>query len=185
MKPGDHPEFFRMAAPPGASRESSIVLDREGRFWHEGERVENQSLERAMRTWIARHPDSGRLILTNGYDWCYFKAEGAPFVVESVRIEERERAVDVGDGGDGGGANAPKVTLMLFDGSVEPLDPSALSVTPDGAVYARVKGGAFEARFSRHAQAELGPLLASAEPPVLQIAGVLYSLAPRAEAPAQ
>jgi hypothetical protein len=176
MKPGDHPEFFRMAAPPGASRESSIVLDREGRFWHEGERVENQALERAMRSWIARHPDDGRLILTNGYDWCYFRSDDAPFVVDSVRIE------GLSEGASDSGA-APKVTLQLFDGSEEPLDPGALSVTPDGAVYARVKGGAFEARFSRHAQAELGPLLTSAEPPVLRIAGVSYSLAERAPAP--
>jgi hypothetical protein len=29
-----------------------------------------------MRSWIARHPHDGRLILTNGYDWCYFQAEG-------------------------------------------------------------------------------------------------------------
>src|SRR3954468_16729478 len=80
MKPGDHPDFFRFAPPPGASRESAIVLDREGRFWHEGERVEHPALERALRGWIARHPDDGRLILTNGYDWCYFRAEGAPYV---------------------------------------------------------------------------------------------------------
>lgn len=174
MKPGDHPEFFRMAAPAGASRESSIVLDREGRFWHEGERVENQALERAMRSWISRHPDDGRLILTNGYDWCYFRAEDAPFVVESVHIEGVSESAPEG-------RPAPKVTLRLFDSSEEPLDPRTLSVTPDGAVYARVKGGAFEARFSRHAQAELGPLLASAEPPVLEIGGILYSLAARAD----
>jgi hypothetical protein len=182
MKPGDHPEFFRMAAPPGASRESSIKLDREGRFWHAGERVENQALERAMRSWIARHPDNGRLILTNGYDWCYFHAEDAPYVVDSVRLEAPpDPSADP--------ASAPTASLRLFDGSEEPLDPSALSVTPDGEVYARVKGGAFEARFSRHAQAELGPLLLSAEPPVLQIAGISYPLAARpknaAEAPAQ
>ena len=40
MKPGDHPEFFRFPAPEGRSRESTILLDREGRFWHDGELVE-------------------------------------------------------------------------------------------------------------------------------------------------
>jgi hypothetical protein len=177
MKPGDHPEFFRMAAPPGASRESSIVLDREGRFWHEGERVENQALERAMKSWIARHPDDGRLILTNGYDWCYFRADDAPYLVESVRIGGLQESAA------GGHAGSQKVTLRLSDDTEEPLDPKALTVTPDGAVYARVKGGSFEARFSRHAQAELGPLLASAEPPVLHVAGVDYPLAERAPSP--
>ena len=49
MKPGEHPEFYRIAPPEGGSRESSIVLDREGHFWHEGEIVENRALEMAMR----------------------------------------------------------------------------------------------------------------------------------------
>lgn len=181
MKPGDHPDFFRMAAPEGASRESSIVLDREGRFWHEGARVENQALERAMKRWIARHPDDGRLILTNGYDWCYFKAEDAPLIVESLRYGE-----PAGEAPDGAAITTviPSITtgvaLRLSDDSEEPLDPNALSVTADGVVYARVRGGALEARFSRHAQAELGPLLLSAEPPVLRVGGKDYPLAPRA-----
>src|SRR5262249_32567480 len=31
MKPGDHPDFFRLPPPPGRSRESRIVLDDLGR----------------------------------------------------------------------------------------------------------------------------------------------------------
>src|SRR5262249_32638270 len=85
VKPGDHPDFYRFAPPPGASRESTIVLDREGRFRHDGEPIDHAALEQALRTWIARHPDDGRLILTNGYDWCYFRAEGAPFFVDALR----------------------------------------------------------------------------------------------------
>jgi len=142
VKPGDHPEFFRLAPPDGTSRESTIVLDREGRFWHDGQRVEHEALERALRTWISRHPDDGRLILTNGYDWCYFKAEGAAFVVDTIRVEP-------------GGA----VTLHLFDGSDDPLDPATLSLDEGGVVHAAVKSGRFDARFSRHAQTELAPLL--------------------------
>ena len=69
MTPGDHPDFYRLAPPPGASRESTIVLDGEGRFWHDGEHVDHPALEQALRSWIGRHPDDGRLILTNGYDW--------------------------------------------------------------------------------------------------------------------
>lgn len=163
MKPGDHPEFFRIAPPPGASRESTIVLDREGRFFHEGARVENAALERAMKTWIARHPDDGRLILTNGYDWCYFRAEDAPFQVETLRF--------AGD--------ADPVILGLFDGTEEPLDPASLRVAQDGAVYATVKAGAFEARFSRHAQAALAPILIEADPPVVRIAGRDVPIPPR------
>src|SRR3569832_1579531 len=144
VKPGDHPDFYRLAPPPGASRESTIVLDRNGRFWHDGEPVDHPALAAALRSWIGLHPDDGRLILTNGYDWCYFRCEDAPFLVDALHVE-----------GDG------PVTLRLVDGSEEPLDPATLSVGEDGVVYARVKGGAFAARFSRHAQPELGAILVS------------------------
>jgi hypothetical protein len=151
MKPGEHPDFYRIAPPPGASRESTLRLDRQGRFWHDGARVEHPALERALRSWIARHPDDGRPILTNGYDWCYFEVEDAPLFVDALRIE------------------GEAVTLVLFDGSEEPLDPATLSVGEDGVVYARARGGALPARFSRHAQTQLAPLLVAADPPTIRI----------------
>lgn len=152
MKPGDHPDFYRLAPPPGASRESTIVLDREGRFWHDGGRVDRPALEQALRSWISVHPDDGRLILTNGYDWCYFRAEGAPFVVDALRVEP-----------DG------SVTLRLFDGTEEPLDPDTLSLDEEGAAHARVKAGRLDARFSRHAQTQLAPILVEADPPTVRV----------------
>src|SRR5262245_66042429 len=124
MKPGDHPEFFRFAPPPGTSRESTLFLDREGRFFHDGQRVVHPALEKALRSWISIHPDNDRPILTNGYDWCYFRPEDAPFLVDAVVVNE-----------DG------SATLKLFDGSEEDLDPETLSLGNDGVVYARVRGG--------------------------------------------
>jgi hypothetical protein len=157
MKPGEHPDFYRVAPPPGTSRESTIALDREGCFWHDGERVEHPALRTALRSWIARHPDDGRPILTNGYDWCYFRVEDAAFIVDALHV----------DGADAGGG----VTLRLFDGTEEALDPDGLSVGDDGAVYARVKGGRFEARFSRHAQTQLADILVDADPPRVRVGG--------------
>ncbi|WP_437987822.1 hypothetical protein [Sorangium sp. So ce117] len=162
MKPGDHPDFFRFAPPPGTSRESSIRLDREGRFWHDGARVDHPAIERGLRSWIGRHPDDGRPILTNGYDWCYFQVDDAPLFVDALRIGE-------------GGA----VSLLLFDGTEEPLDPATLSLGEDGVVYARARSGALEARFSRHAQTQLAPLLVEAEPPRLSVGGREVTLPPR------
>lgn len=140
MKPGDHPDFFRLAPPEGRSRESTIRLDREGRFFHEGERVEHPGLEAAMHTWIARHPDDKRFILTNGYDWTYFTVEDVPFFVRSVRVE------------------AERVVLRLSDGTEEAWNPEKTRVSGD-RIYTAVKGGAFDARFDRHAQNALGPIL--------------------------
>lgn len=141
MRPADHPEFFRFPAPEGRSRESSIRLDAAGHFSHDGAPVEHPGMARAFASWIARHPDDGRYILTNGYDWTYFTVEDVPYFVE--RVFER----------DG------HLWLELSDGSEEPLDGSSLRMPFETALYVRVKSGAFEARFSRHAQLALAPWL--------------------------
>ena len=108
MKPGDHPDFFRFAPPPGTSRESTIRLDRLGRFWHDGGIVEPSALADALHRWIARHPDDGRFILTNGYDWTYFTVEATPYFV--LAVHDRAGAIE----------------LALSDGSRELLDASTL-----------------------------------------------------------
>lgn len=140
-KPGDHPDFFRLPPPPGTSRESSIVLDEQGRFWHDGALVEHPGMARAFAGWIQRHPDDGRFILSNGFDWTYVTVRDVPYFVKSVR------AVD----------DAP--VAELFDGSDEPLDTSTLAIGADGAVYCRVKSGTLEAKFTPAAQTMLGPWL--------------------------
>jgi hypothetical protein len=145
MKPGDHPEFFRFPAPEGRSRESTIRLDGQGRFWHEGALVEHVGLARALASWISRHPDDGRYILSNGYDWTYFTVDDAPYFVRALRIDPRH------------------VVLLLSDGSEETWDPGSTRVGADDGLYAVVKrdarGGPYEAKLSRHAQASLAPLL--------------------------
>ncbi len=145
MKPGEHPEFFRLPPPPGRSRESTIVLDAEGRFSHDGERVAHPKLAAAMHGWISRHPDDGRYILTNGYDWTYLTVEDAPYVVRAVRVEPE------------------RVVLLLSDGTEEAWDPAGARVGAHDVLYTRVKDeaprGPFEARFSRHAQTSLAPVL--------------------------
>ncbi len=129
-----------MAPPEGRSRESTIRLDGEGRFFHEDKRVEHSGLEAAMHTWIARHPDDGRFILTNGYDWTYFRVQDVPYFVRSVHLEP------------------DRVVLRLSDGSEETWNADKTRVSDD-RIYTAVKGGAFEARFDRHAQNALGPIL--------------------------
>ncbi len=107
MRPGDHPEFFRFPAPEGRSRESTIVLDAEGRFFHHGELVEHPGMARAFASWIDVHPDDGRFILNNGYDWSYFRVEDVPFFVLGLRQQDAE------------------LRLLLSDGSESPLEPGS------------------------------------------------------------
>jgi hypothetical protein len=145
MKPGDHPEFYRLPPPPGTSRESSIVLDAQGRFWHDEALIEHAGMARAFASWISRHPDDARFILSNGFDWTYFSVRDVPYFVRGVRARD----------------GVP--LLELFDGNEEPLDPSTLETDATGACYCRVKAGRFEAKFTPGAQTALAPWLAEAE----------------------
>jgi uncharacterized protein len=112
-------------------------LDDVGRFWNGSIPIDHEAMSNAFASWISIHPDDGRFILTNGYDWTYFTVKDAPFLVRHVE-------------------NTPSgVSLRLFDGTEECLDPSTVTMSPEGVLYARVKGGRFEARFSRAAQAEM------------------------------
>ena len=144
-KPGDHPEFFRFPAPEGRSRESTIRVDREGVWFHDGELVEHPRLKRAMQSWVRRHPDDGRWILSNGWDWTYFTVDDVPFFVDSVRLE------------------SDRIALVLDDGTEEEWKPEDSRIGEQDAIYTVVKrdapSGPFEARFSRHAQASLGSVL--------------------------
>ncbi len=144
MKPGDHPDFFRLPAPPGRSRESTIVLDRYGRFSHDGEPVAHRGLHAGFASWIETHPDDGRFILSNGYDWCYVTVEDTAYFITGLSLAKGVLMVD------------------LFDGTREPLALASLAVGQDGVLRARVLGGRFEARFTRAAQLMTEPFLAEA-----------------------
>jgi uncharacterized protein len=166
MRPGDHPDFFRLPPPEGRSRESTIRLDGEGRFLHEGRPVEHARLAAGLHAWISRHPDDGRYVLNNGYDWSYFTVDDAPFVVRALRVE------------------GERLVLLLSDGTEEAWEPASTRVGDDGALYASIKqatsGGPYEAKFSRHAQTSLGPMLAedAGAPPRLsvRIGGRLHAI---------
>jgi len=165
MRPGDHPDFFRLPPPAGRSRESTIRLDADGQFWHDGRPVEHPRLAAGLQAWIGRHPDDGRWILSNGYDWTYFTVDDAPFVVRSLRVE------------------AERVLLLLSDGSEETWKPASSRVGVGDALYATVKsnapGGPYEARFSRHAQTSLAPLLVMGESegaPAVRIGGQVHGI---------
>lgn len=139
MLPIEHPDFFRLPPPPGQSRESSIVLDAAGRFWHEGEPVEHRGMRDAFAAWVGRHPDDGRYVLCNGYDWSYFRVEDVPFFVRGLRAER--------------GA----LVLSLSDGTEEELAPGTLRAGAGGALYCTIKQGTFEAKFTPTAQTALVP----------------------------
>lgn len=145
-KPGDHPDFFRFPAPAGRSRESQIRLDANCRFWLGDEPIAHPKMQQAFARWIQRHPDNGRIVLSNGYDWTYIQVDDVPFAVTEVR----ER--------DG------RLLLTLSDGEQEALtEQHRLRLGKAGALYCSVKQGTFDARLTPQAQSSLGPWLHQGE----------------------
>lgn len=149
---------------PGFSRESKIRLDGEGRFWHDGERVEHPGLAHGLHTWIARHPVDGRIVLENGWDWCYLAVDDAPFFVRAISISTGAMdAMGVKRATRPADDEGERLLVRLSDDSEEPLVLESLHVDVDGVIRCEVKhaakGGPFPARFDRHAAAALGELL--------------------------
>lgn len=118
-------------------------------------------MAQAFARWVSRHPENGRYILSNGYDWTYLKVEGAPLFVSGLRV-------------------APEtVWLVLRGGAEEPLEPATLRVGEDGVVSAEVRGATMTARFTPTAQAELAPFLVEGPQgtPEFEFAGVRTRIA--------
>jgi hypothetical protein len=77
--------------------------------------VQHAGLQAAAHSWISRHPDDGRYILTNGYDWTYFTVDDAPYCVQALRLEP------------------DRIVLILGDGTEEAWAPDATRIGADSA----------------------------------------------------
>lgn len=118
---------------------SGIRLDSSGRFWHDGEEVLHPAIARAWHRGLERAPD-GRYLIRFGGDWAYITVDDAPFVVQRVLPAGNE------------------LVLVLSNGDRQALRPETLARSPEGVLYCRARDE-HRARFSRQAQADLGPVL--------------------------
>jgi uncharacterized protein len=130
-------------------RQSGLKLDREGRWWHQGEPVQHAGLADALHRWLDRLDDGRYVVRFDAERFAYVEVEDAPYQVLTIEIER--------------GPDGPRVHLRLSDGTEEELDYGSLRVGGGNALYARVKAGRFAARFSRQAYYLLGELLEESE----------------------
>jgi hypothetical protein len=138
--------------PFGLSRETEIMRTADGRWFHEGEPIDNPKLARAFDRWVTRAED-GRYCLKNDINWAYFQLEGAPYFVRAVRTE--------------GG----RATLLLSNDAEVALVARSVREGPDGVLYCDAYPGE-AARFESHAAVQLGELLEEdAQGPFLRDAG--------------
>ncbi|GAB4343487.1 MAG: hypothetical protein Kow0099_21990 [Candidatus Abyssubacteria bacterium] len=112
-----------------------LRIDYEGRWYHEGVEIVRDDIRTLFSRNLRRDKDGGYYIEI-GRDEAPVVVEDAPFVV--LRVTEAS---------DG-------LSLLLSDGTLEPLDPRTLTFTGDNVPYCRVRGG-LEARFSRAAYYQL------------------------------
>ena len=131
--------------PPSGKRwhtreDSGIRLDRQLRWFHDGEPIDHPKIIEAFNCGL-QPTDDGKYQLKFGWDWCFVEVEDAAYGV--LAVDERP---------DGLG-------LRLSDRTSERLEPGSLTVGEDGVLTCRVKDGRAKARFLRDAQFALGELL--------------------------
>jgi hypothetical protein len=124
--------------------QSGLAIDDEGRFLHRGEPITHARTLAVLWGSLERAAD-GRWLARIGRESGYVAVAETPWIVRGVS-------------GVDDGAPGERPTLLLADGSREPLDPATLRVGADGVLRCAVKGGA-PARFARAAQIALGTAL--------------------------
>ncbi len=125
--------------------DSGIRLDRQGRWWHDGELIEHPRIIEAFNVGLSP-TDDGRFRLEFGNDWCFVEVEDAAYTVLAVDVTKDER-----------------LSVRLSDRTAEHLDVSTLQLDAEGVLCCRVKKGKAKALFSREAQFSFGSLLEEAD----------------------
>ena len=121
-------------------RSLDLVLDLNGRWFHNGEPFRNENLIRAFNRGIQVDKDTGEATVSIGHTWCYFKCSATPFLV--VRTLARKSCVE-------GFLLNTEETVHCTDMSINAeRDPWLLTLS-DGR----------KARFTRAAQAATLPFI--------------------------
>src|SRR5262249_37130104 len=122
------------APPPFPfTRESTIRIDAQGVFWHDGQRVQHPGLAEAFARWLDVDAETGRYIVKNSINWVYVTVDHAPRVVRGVADENGS------------------LVVALSDGTRETLRADTLRVDDDDIPYCNVRDGRLPARFAPQA----------------------------------
>jgi uncharacterized protein len=111
-------------------RQTGICLDREGRFWHEGQEIAHEGMRRAFLQWLDRLPDGRWVLRLDEQRYVYLDVKDTPLLVTSARWQ-----------GD-------RVLVTANDQTEEELDYASLRVGAGNALYCQVRGGRLPARLT-------------------------------------
>jgi hypothetical protein len=120
----------------GAGSPCELRIDADGRWFHGGVEIVRHDIMRLFSSGL-RRAKGGTYFIRIGKDEAPVIVEDAPFVV--LRVEERA---------------AGGLSLLLSDGTVEPLNAETLFIRTGNIPYCLVRG-LFQAKFSRQAYYQL------------------------------
>ena len=145
---------------PAHCGHSGLRIDREGRWWHEGRRIEREALVRLFASVLRREPD-GRHVLVTPAEKVDIDVEFAAFRVTAMIRE-----------GDGQGQ---RIAFQLNDGGAVFLDSVHPLSLRDGLPLVALDRG-LEASFERPVYYELAELALASDPPGVWSAGQFFTL---------
>lgn len=141
-------------------RAIGLRLDRDGHFWHQGERVTHPRLNQALLRWLDVRDDGRDIVRLDDTRHAYVDIDDTHLRVTAARWHD------------------DRLTLVLDDGAEEELAYATLALAPDGGLRCRVRGGRLTARFTTGAQqVALERLEADGERHVLVAAGGRWPIA--------
>jgi len=123
-------------APRYQYQGGTLFLDKEGRWFHEGEEITHKLTAELFSRSVCKDPAGGYHLVV-GQEWSPIEVEDTPFMVRQVDL------------------TGNKAIARLNDGSEEDLDLSTLKVGAENVLYCEVKAGQFPARFLRPAYYQL------------------------------
>lgn len=143
------------------SHVSRIRFGKDGEWYADDERITNRRIASLFSRCLRREAD-GRYAIRMADEHAVVEIEDTPFVITGVSRE-----------------SAGTLAISLNDETSETLDPETLRVGRDNVLYARVKGGAEEARFLRPAYYQIAAFLSEPQPGrfVLELGGAVYVVA--------
>lgn len=112
-----------------------FFIDKRGNWFQDGIKIQHR-LTYLYNNKLLRRDDQGRYYLDEGSGKLYIEVEDTPFVVKMV------------------GREGEDFYIILNDETKEKLDLHTLSINEENIPYAKIKGGDYEARFTRPAYYE-------------------------------
>ena len=115
-------------------RSIGLRLDRDGHFWHQGERVAHPRLQQALLRWLDVRDDGRDIVRLDGDRYAYVDVDDTHLRVTAARWRD------------------DRLDLVLDDGREEELAYATLALGADDGLRCRVHGGRLTARFTTAAQ---------------------------------